>query len=274
MGHHFKILLFAQKAGGILMKPDDFEKRSRALEYFHSLRLIPGAWAVVRVDGRGFSRFTEAHFEKPFDLAFHTLMVQTAKTLLEELQSIYAYTESDEISLLFPTDWSLFDREVEKIVSISAGIASATFTLGCQTPAHFDSRIWLGVNTSQVVDYFRWRQEDATRCALNGWCYWTLRKSGKTVAEATATLSGQSIAFKNELLFQHGTNFNELPAWQRRGVGLTWETFEKAGYDPVQGKEVHVTRRRIHVEENLPVKEEYAQYIQRLLETAQREERV
>jgi hypothetical protein len=68
------------------MKPDDFEKRLRTLEYFHALRLIPGAWAVVRVDGRGFSRFTEAHFEKPFDLAFHTLMVQTAKTLLEELR--------------------------------------------------------------------------------------------------------------------------------------------------------------------------------------------
>ena len=109
---------------------------------------------------------------------------------------------------------------------------------------------------------------------MNGWCYWTLRKSGKSVAEATATLSGQSIAFKNELLFQHGINFNELPAWQRRGVSLAWETFEKAGYDPLQGKEVSVRRRRIHVEEDLPVKEAYAPYIQRLLETQPREEGV
>ncbi len=37
------------------MKPDDFEKRLRALEYFHALRLIPGARTVIRVDGRGFS---------------------------------------------------------------------------------------------------------------------------------------------------------------------------------------------------------------------------
>src|SRR5689334_11800238 len=114
------------------MKPDDFEQRLRALEYFHSLRLLPGAWAVVRVDGRGFSHFTEAHFEKPFDPAFHTLMVQTAKALLTELQGMYAYTESDEISVLFRPDWNLFDREVEKIVSISAGIASATFTQSSQ----------------------------------------------------------------------------------------------------------------------------------------------
>jgi tRNA(His) guanylyltransferase len=79
------------------MDRDDFEKRMRALEYFHSLRVLPGAWVVLRVDGRGFSRFTEAHYEKPFDPAFHALMLQTARTLLEELQGIYAYTESDEI---------------------------------------------------------------------------------------------------------------------------------------------------------------------------------
>ncbi|HLV97905.1 MAG TPA: tRNA(His) guanylyltransferase Thg1 family protein [Ktedonobacterales bacterium] len=251
------------------MNPDDFEKRLRALEYFHTLRLIPGAWTVVRVDGRGFSRFTEAHFEKPFDPTFHTLMIQTAKALLEELQGIYAYTESDEISVLFRPDWKLFDREVEKIVSISAGIASAAFTQGCQTPAHFDSRIWLGVDPAQVVDYFRWRQDDATRCALNGWCYWMLRKMGKSVAEATSTLKSQSTAFKNELLFQQGINFNDLSAWQRRGVGLSWEIYEKAGYDPIQSKAVTARRRRVKIDEALPVKEEYGLYIQRLLDANQ-----
>src|SRR5438128_10639903 len=80
---------------------------------------------------------------------------------------------------------------------------------------------------SLVVDYFRWRQADAARCGLNGWCYWTLRKSGKSVREATRTLEKQSFAFKNELLFQHGINFNDLPAWQRRGIGLYWETYTK-----------------------------------------------
>ncbi|MFY0581846.1 hypothetical protein ACN28S_53015 [Cystobacter fuscus] len=51
-------------------------------------------------------------------------------------------------------------------------------------PAVFDSRVWLGVNEDAVLDYFRWRQADATRCALNGWCYWTLRKEGQSAAQA------------------------------------------------------------------------------------------
>lgn len=73
---------------------------------------------VIRVDGRGFSSFTESRFDKPFDLKFHELMVQTTKVLLEELQGIYAYTESDEISILCPPQWNFFDRSLEKIVSI------------------------------------------------------------------------------------------------------------------------------------------------------------
>ena len=247
------------------MDRNTFEQRMRALEYFHSLRVLPGAWVVLRVDGRGFSRFTEAHYEKPFDPAFHALMLQTARALLEELQGVYAYTESDEISVLFRPEWKLFDREVEKLVSISAGIASATFTLASRQPAHFDSRLWLGVDIAQVIDYFCWRQADAARCALNGWCYWTLRKAGSSIAAATTALKKQSVATKNELLFQHGINFNDVPAWQRRGSGLFWETYEKTGYDPTQQKEVTTLRRRIQVNEELPMKEAYSDWLRQII---------
>src|SRR6185503_15900151 len=118
------------------MNNDDFEERMRALEYFHSLRLLPGTWPIIRVDGRGFSRFTEPRFDKPYDIRFRDMMVKTAQALLKELQGIYVYTESDEISILFPPQWSLFDRELEKAVSVSAGIASSAFTLACGESAH------------------------------------------------------------------------------------------------------------------------------------------
>lgn len=250
------------------MKSDDFESRMRALEYFHSLRVLDGTWPIIRVDGHGFSRFTERKFEKPFDLKFHELMVKTAQAILEQMHGLYAYTESDEISILFRPDWDLFDRELEKLVSLSAGIASATFTHHGGTPAHFDSRVWLGVTQNNIIDYFRWRQSDATRCALNGWCYWTLRKDGKTVKEATSILKGQSIAFKNELLFQHDINFNELPLWQRRGTGLYWHEYEKEGYNPIEKKTVITKRRSIKIDQELPMKDDYEQFLVKLLVSA------
>ena len=47
----------------------------RAGEVFHALRVPPGAFTVVRVDGRSFSRLTERLAQKPFDPAFHAHMV-------------------------------------------------------------------------------------------------------------------------------------------------------------------------------------------------------
>ncbi|MEG3954146.1 tRNA(His) guanylyltransferase Thg1 family protein [Microcoleus sp. herbarium2] len=247
------------------MDNQTFEKKMRELEYFHSLRLLPETHTVIRADGRSFSKFTSSSFDKPFDLKFHELMVETAKALLSELDGIYAYTESDEISVLFPPDWDLFDRSLEKIVSISASIASATFTRAAQTAVSFDSRICSAANKSQVVDYFLWRQADAARCALNGWSYWMLRKNGETGENAAVILEKQSVAFKNELLFQNGINFNELPAWQRRGTGVYWEKYDKPGYNPIEGKEVVAVRRRLKVDEELPMKEEYKEFIYQFL---------
>ncbi|WP_221623120.1 tRNA(His) guanylyltransferase Thg1 family protein [Micromonospora globispora] len=197
------------------MDVKEFEARQRAREYFHSLSVLPGAWTVIRVDGRGFSRLTEQRFDKPFDARFCDLMVVTAQALLTELGGRYAYTESDEISVLLDPASDLFGRGVEKLVSISAGVASAAFTHAATEPAHFDARLWVGVGVEDVADYFSWRQSDATRSALNGWCYWTLRKDGQSPRQANRTLDGAGTSDKNELLYRHGINFNDLPTWQR-----------------------------------------------------------
>ncbi len=72
------------------MESNRFETRMRELEYFHNLKVLPQAWVIVRVDGRGFSGFTESRFEKPFDLKFHELMIQTTYALLDQLGGVYA----------------------------------------------------------------------------------------------------------------------------------------------------------------------------------------
>jgi tRNA(His) guanylyltransferase len=191
------------------VRGEEFEARQRAREWFHSLVLLPGTWTILRVDGRSFSKFTEHRFDKPFDLRFSQLMAETAKAVLVEFNGRYAYTESDEISVLLDPSFDLFGRSVEKLVSISAGVASATFTDAAGEPAHFDSRVWMGTSTDDVIDYFSWRQADAARCALNGWCYWTLRKEGLSRQEAARALERSTPAQKNDMLCAHGIDFNE-----------------------------------------------------------------
>lgn len=247
------------------MKTSEFEKRIRAGECFHNIRVLPAAWVVIRLDGHGFTRFTNRRFTKPFDRVFHGYMVETARALLEKFHGLYAYTESDEISLLLPREWDLFDRELEKTVSLAAAFASASFTHHCSEVVQLDSRAWVGARDHDVVDYFRWRQTDAARCALNGWCYWTLRKAGKSVADATEFLHGKSVSFKNELLHQHGVGFQELPLWQRRGTGIYWERYEKLGFNPVRNQTVRASRRRIRINSELPMKLEYDRLIQQIM---------
>lgn len=248
------------------MMPKSFESRLRAGEYFHDLRFWPGAWAVVRCDGRSFSAFTEKHFQKPFDPRFHQHMLVATEALLLDLGAVYAFTESDEISVLLPPHWAGFDREWEKVVSLSAGIVSAAFSLDSGHRTHFDARIWMGASVEDVVDYFRWRQADGERCALNGWCYWTLRQQGISPRRATGRLDGLGQKEKLALLAEHGVDFYAVPTWQRRGIGLFWETHEKEGYDPKRQQTVTALRRRIAVNEALPGGDDYGNWIRSICE--------
>ena len=131
--------------------------------------------------------------------------------------------------------------------------------------AVFDCRMVPLPNRELVKDYFRWRQEDAHRNALNAHCYWMLRKNGASVSEATSALEGKSVACKNELLFQSGINFNELPGWQKRGIGLYWDTVEKLGHNPVTNEDVITARQSIRVDYELPLGDAYSAFIDRFL---------
>lgn len=247
------------------MNADDFDGRMRALERFHALRLEEGIYPIVRVDGRSFSRLTEKRFEKPFDVRFHGAMLKAAEALLKETRALYAYTESDEISLLCPRTWDFFDREVEKIVSVTASIATSAFTLALGDAVAFDSRLIAAPDEATVVDYFRWRQADATRCALNGWSYWTLRKGGKGVEAASRELDNKDVAEKTALLKAAGVDFKSRPSWERRGTGLYWEEVEKEGWNPQRKVKEIARRRRVRIDEDLPAGPAYDRLLRGLL---------
>jgi tRNA(His) 5'-end guanylyltransferase len=92
-----------------------------------------------------------------------------------------------------------------------------------------------------------------------------LRKQGQGVREATASLKGLSVAGKNELLFQNGINCNELPLWQRRGSGLYWEEYERIAGNSVAGEKAVARRRRIRLNLDLPMKEDYSTFLRNLI---------
>lgn len=243
---------------------DDLDKQMRVYEQSLDQIILPEIYMVARLDGRGFTRLTKevCKFEAPFDVRFRDLMTKTVEALMDcGFKVVYGFTESDEISLLFAPEDNAFGRKVRKYNSTLAGEASVAFSLALGQVATFDCRIVPLPNIERVRDYFLWRQEDAHRNSLNSHCYWMLRKEGKSVQEATAMLEGQSVSYKNELLFSRGINFDKLPSWQKRGIGIWREQYEKEGFNLVTKKTEKAIRNRIHVEYELPLGQEYADLV-------------
>ena len=246
------------------MNFDDLDAKIRQYEQSMDQVILPELYMVARLDGNRFTRLTKeiCEFEAPFDTDFRNYMIETVKALMNYgFRVIYGFTESDEISLLFHPEENNFGRKVRKYNSLLAGVASATFSQKLGQSGIFDCRMIPLPTVERVQDYFLWRQEDAHRNSLNSHCYWMLRKQGKSVKEATQMLEGQSVAFKNELLFQNGINFDKLPNWQKRGVGVYWEEFEKQGINPSTGKTEIALRRKLKENLELPIRSDYAKFI-------------
>ena len=73
---------------------------------------LPNCYIVVRIDGRGFSKFSDDHnFEKPNDLTALELMNKAAQSVMQNFNEIvFAFGQSDEYSFVFRRNAEQFKR--------------------------------------------------------------------------------------------------------------------------------------------------------------------
>lgn len=74
--------------------------------------MLPSTWLVVRIDGRGFHRFSQTHnFAKPNDRRAIDLMNRCAIEVMKDIKDIIlAYGQSDEYSFIIPKSSNLYSR--------------------------------------------------------------------------------------------------------------------------------------------------------------------
>jgi len=234
---------------------NDLSLQIKAYEVFSEVAILPETYIVVRVDGSNFHQFTEnMKYKKPFDEKFNRIMCDVAKLVMEKYGCIYAYTQSDEISFLFDENTIFFNRRAEKIDTIIASEVASRFTRIVDEPVAFDGRIVSLPNVTVLKKYFQWRMEDANRNALNQWAYWTARKTGLSPKKSQSLFDKKGVAFKNEFLFQNKINYNEVPAWMKRGVGFKWVKYQKEGFNPITKEKAIADRRKIVEMRELDIK--------------------
>jgi tRNA(His) 5'-end guanylyltransferase len=227
---------------------DDFDRMMRMYEKALDIYIPAGDYIVVRLDGSGFSKFTETHFKKPFDSKFHTLMEEIVESLMRNtgVPVVLGYTQSDEISLLLERDTNVFNRKTRKLESLLAAHASAVASLFVGEVVTFDARVIGLPEMERVSDYFKWRIADSERNALNGYVYWNLRKDGKSGNAANKEMSSLSVDDKKTLLrINYGIDFPSQPEWCRKGVAFMFEEVNRLSVDRKSGEDVEVKRREL-----------------------------
>jgi len=202
-------------------------------EIFSQLQIPPDIPFFVRLDGRRFKAISEKiSAEKPFDEHLAKCLTASAKAIFQNnFNPTLVYVASDEVNVLFLYN-APFRRRVEKTDSILAGIVSSTVSLNIlrffekSLVISFDSRI-IPSPKEKIISYLVWRQRDAWRNHNNSYAYWLFRKKGHKPSEVAKMLRRLKTKDIHENLFRHGINLAETPTWQRRGILIYREPYQK-----------------------------------------------
>lgn len=197
---------------------DPMGKRMKRYEQATKQLLPLKTHTIIRVDGRSFHTYLK-DVEKPFCKQFAEDMDAVAVELCKEIDgAVFAYTQSDEISILV-TDLDSEGQEpwfggvLAKMQSVSASIATAKLN-SMRSPEYgkhalFDSRVFTIPDPGSVVDYFIWRQKDCIRNSIS-----SLGQSKFSHHELIG-VSGKEV--QDMLYVQHGINWSDSDERFKRG---------------------------------------------------------
>lgn len=222
-------------------------------EIYAGLRTL--APFFVRVDGRNFRHaLSLLKREQPYDLAFAESMGAASEALVRRsgLPVQLVFTFSDEANALFRE--APFDGRIEKLDSVVASFfaSAVTLNLSSDVPLAFDARI-IPVSAMDIPIYLESRQNETWRNHVHVYGYYYLRQNGQTGREAHATLLGMTSSETHELMFSHGVNLAKTPAWQRRGILVHKQSYEKEGLDRITGRPSTTRRSRVVQNWDLPI---------------------
>jgi tRNA(His) 5'-end guanylyltransferase len=222
---------------------DELGDRMKSFYEDRSRILLPRrSYTMLRIDGKAFHTYTKG-LKRPFDGGLIEDMNETTEFLCKNIQGAkFGYVQSDEISILL-TDYddittdAWFDGNLQKMASIAASLATSEFNklrmwrmIGENTVdpqehgetaydmsiasiinskmAQFDARVFQIPSQEEVINYFIWRQQDATRNSIS------------SVAQSLYSpkeLHGVKTTEMQELIFQKGINWNDYSPREKRG---------------------------------------------------------
>ena len=261
------------------MTKDSLGNRMKTYEAVPKNFLMRKNPVIIRLDGKAFHTFTRG-FEKPFDKIIETAMTETMLYLCQNIQGcVLGYTQSDEITLVLcdyqkvdTAAW--FDYNVQKMVSISAAMATYAFNMvleniaadlfaeaGNQTTettdllmrkidkgAFFDARAF-SLPRNEVINCLIWRQQDATRNSIQG-----LAQSLYSHKELQGISCNE---LQDKMFTEKGVNWNDLTTYQKRGACAVRKMVNK-----ISPTNAIVPRREWVIDDDIPIFTQDRDYVE------------
>jgi tRNA(His) 5'-end guanylyltransferase len=224
---------------------DDLGDRMKGSYEDRTRYLLPRrTYTIIRLDGKSFHTYTKG-LKKPFDRDLFEDIDNAIIAMLSEIQgAVFAYTQSDEISILLtdfatPQTSAWFDGNSQKITSVSASIMTAEFNLQRYTRAlkirdrlklnnenvrvirnlaYFDARVFTIPDRIEVMNYFIWRNQDCSRNSVS-----MVAQSNFSHRE----LQGKTTPNMHEMLHAEGINWAaDYTDREKNGGLIVKETYE------------------------------------------------
>jgi len=257
--------------------------RMKQYEATSKTKLLRRTPVIIRIDGKAFHTFTK-RFHGSFNDTMHELMVGTTELLCSSVQNaVLGYTQSDEISILL-NDWKTLETDqwfggaVQKMASVSASLATGYFNALYHThcdshaesqvnflheTAFFDARVF-NIPREEVVNYFIWRQQDASRNSV--------QMLGREYFSHKELHKKNNSQIQDMLMLEKGVNWNDMDTWKKRGTCVVRKTeLIATDWRYVDGDQSLVTdvetveRSRIVIDEEIPIFTKDRRYIEGML---------
>jgi len=166
---------------------DNLGDRIKDYENITRYSLPRRTYTILRLDGKAFHTYTKG-LKKPFDSELREDINSSVSLLLKEMGGAkFAYCQSDEISILMTDVENIssqvwFNGNIQKIASVSSSILTAQFNArrvirqvvqynSSETEkiklANFDCRVFSIPDRIEVMNYFRWRNQDCRRNSIS-----------------------------------------------------------------------------------------------------------
>lgn len=209
--------------------------RMKAYEAVSRSFLTPGVPKIIRLNMRAGHTFCK-DFVRPFDDIFSECMIHTTKELCAQVAGVVmGYTQSDKISLVINDVTeekninNFYDGDTEKIVSVSASIATIAFNKKYMEvvqaipqddkmkeiyeknfwTARFNSCVFCLPSVTEVRNYILWRQNDAIRNSI--------QMAGHTCFTKKQMHDKDNDEIQDMLMLEKGINWNDFPEKYKMG---------------------------------------------------------